>query len=268
VLFCGTLVTQDTLLPRSAFVGTAVDTRYTPVTTAGSAWFSGWIVAASAPRIVVEQWLPPDLVLADAARPCTEHPVLVLLGEHAEGAVHWFGVPTRVGPTYAEALILLPYVKHRDGTWLHLFAARMYATFPPAVWSGNRFYGFAKEHAEIRRDAEHGAAITRDGLPRVDLAVQVAAAWTAGPSFVAPQWTAVDSLTRMPVLGRQQHGRLVESVFRWTYEDARIRPVDLRRLVLALVPESEPVSLHPVPGAAFEVERMRWRLGWPSPGRL
>lgn len=263
----GPSVTQAILPQRSAFVGTAVDARYSAATTAGSAWFSGWILAAAAPRERLARWLPADLALAERAVPRGEHPVVLLFGRHTGGTVHWFGRPTPMGPPYDEALVLIPYVRARGSGWLHLYAAHMYATFPPAVWSGNLFYAYGKEQASVSRDAAVGVVTASDGRRCLEIAVGAPGPWVAGLAFDGPGWAALRDVVTMPVVGRRRSGGLVYSAFRWSWDEARVRPIAIDRLAIDPDPGIEALRLDGPALVGFEIDRMRWRLGWPAPGR-
>src|SRR5262249_44188213 len=128
------------------------------------------------------------------------------------------GIPWPGGPAYHEVGMAIPFVTRRGGHSLHLYMAGMYASYPPAVWAGNLYFGFSKEVAQVHWDGALCVVTLGDGSTvfRADVKANGEAS-TAG-------FERVRGLFRLPVFGRRADGSLACSLFDWDSADALVRP--------------------------------------------
>lgn len=246
-----------TLLEPSSFGGTPHAAPGRREAFVGQSRFDGGVVVGWWPRAQVAALLPAELSLAPRADAADDrHPILVVLGTQADGVVRFAGVAWPGGPDYQEVAIAVPFVTRRDGHALHLYMARMYASYPPAVWAGNVYYGFSKTLASVAWDGTCCAVRARDGGVLLDATVRPHAGDGAGP------FEPVRRLFLLPVLGRRQDRTLTCSRFDWDAREASIRSATAR---LALAPAESRGAAADVPAAAaFSVRGLRWQLTWPG----
>ena len=227
----------------------------------GQSRFHGYITVTTWAREEVARLLPPDLTLAPCAGETAScHPVAFVFGKHVDTVRHFAGVALPGSPAYHELGMAVPFVTRRGGRALHLYMARMYASYPPAVWAGNIYYGFSKELAEVGWYGPIFVVARPAGalLLHVQVGQQV-------PDAAGADFEAVRGLFGLPVLGYRADGALVCSYFDWDVRDAGVRPAH------ASVSLDGPVAsgvaagrVDALPGATFAVDGMRWRLSWPT----
>jgi len=256
---------MDRFLGRSAFAGPAIDAHAASSRFAGQARFSGCIAFTNWPRDEVAALLPPELTLAPNATAPDVHPVMFVFGDQADGALIFAGltVPTQI--TYQELGIVVPFVHHRGGPYLHSYVPRMYSSYFPAVWHGNAHYGFSKELARMRWQGPVFLATAEDGSLLLHAETEAAGDWSPGARCDAPNFDAMRAVVALPVLGRRDDGTYVRSYFGWDFRDATVRPSDSCVSIDAPVLTGlRPRLCHDTASGTFEVRGMTWRLSWPS----
>jgi hypothetical protein len=186
--------------------------------------------------------------------------VAFVFGKHVDTVRHFAGVALPGSPAYNELGMAVPFVTRQDGRALHLYMARMYASYAPAVWAGNIYYGFSKELAEV---GWYGPifVVARPAGPLI-LHAQV----DEGPAAEGDhRFEPVRRLFELPVLGCRVDGALVCSHFDWDVREASVRPAHAYvSLDGTVTPGLTPSRADALPGATFAVEGMRWRLSWPT----
>jgi hypothetical protein len=258
--------------PMSAFFDPASVPRPDPARHAGTPWsgqatFTGRLCVVGQPRDVVAALLPPALVLMpDACADPTQHPLLFAFGEQSDGTLIVGGRPLSLGIRYGEFALLIPFVRHRQAVTPHVFVARMCSAYFPATWHGNAHYGFAKTTARMRTDGPLFVMSDDDDRLLLHAATEARGPWEPATAAAHPNLDAVRRLfAHLPVLGRRTDGSVLCSRFAWDFDDADVRlasgwvSID-GPLVDTLAPRLCPA----VPGGAFEVRGMRWRLSWPG----
>lgn len=231
----------------------------------GLSCFNGWLGTVDWPRPVVEALLPPALRLAEPAGPT--HPVLFLFGEQTAGTVVYGGVPMPLAIDFCEFGLAVPYVRHRDGRYHHLFFPRMCSSYFPAVSDGNVHYGLAKRLAHMTWRAPVFWMTDEDGRLLFHAAIEPSGPFADAAGVDA--FRAVHRLAALPVLGRCAGERLVTSYFDWDARGARARSVRARLAVAdGLVPRLAARESLAGDGRLCEVSGMSWRLSWPLPCRL
>ena len=136
---------MDSFLNKHAFLGPSI-----PVDTAGGSFaaeatFNGCIAFFNWARKEVERLLPPDLELAVNRSAAPDlHPVSLVFGDQTEGAWIVAGRRLPLDFNYQELTLAVPFVKHRQGRYLHTYVPRIYSSNWPAVWDGNVNYGLGK----------------------------------------------------------------------------------------------------------------------------
>lgn len=124
---------SSSLLDPSAFLGEPHDGRRDANAFVGEARFDGCVTVTAWRRADAAALLPPELVLAPRVRDTREaHPVMTLFGTQWDGVMRFAGLAWPSGPPYHEVGVAVPFVTRRDGHALHLYMARMYASYPPA----------------------------------------------------------------------------------------------------------------------------------------
>ena len=247
-------------LDPSAFLARPHATRRGADVFVGQSRFDGHVTIISWPRDDVAHLLPPELALASAAgsTPPARHPVAVVFGTQTDSVIHFARLALPGGPAYHEVGVAIPFVTQREGHASHVYMARMYASYPPAVWAGNVYYGFSKELADVRWDGKRFDVNRRGGARILQAAVEGIAEGDAAHAF-----ETVRTLFRLPVLGRRRDGSLVCSHFDWDVRDAQVRQSDVRLSLDAALDAGAPVRCSHVPGATYALRGMRWRLSWP-----
>ena len=252
---------SSSLLDPSAFLGEPHDGRRDANAFVGEARFDGCVTVTAWRRTDAAALLPPELVLAPRVRDTREaHPVMTLFGTQWDGVMRFAGLAWPSGPPYHEVGVAVPFVTRRDGHALHLYMARMYASYPPAVWAGNAYFGFSKELAQVRWDGAHCVVTRRTGEPLVLAEVE------GGAEAVAPgMFERVRVLFDLPVFGRRGDGSLACSRFDWDAGGALVRPA---HALVCHAPSGDGRevlrSRDAVADATFSVRGIRWRLSWPG----
>jgi hypothetical protein len=229
----------------------------------GLSCFNGWLGTVEWPRATVEALLPPPLCL-DGGAPT--HPVLVLFGEQTGGTVVYGGVPMPLAIDFCEFGIAVPFVRHREGRYHHLFFPRMCSSYFPAVSDGNVHYGLAKRLARMTWRPPFFWMTDENGRLLFHAAVEPTGPF--GDAAGVDAFRTAHRLAELPVLGRCAGERLVTSYFDWSAQGVRARPVRAR-LVWAdgLVPGLGAHESLAGDGRLCEVSGMTWRLSWPLPCR-
>ncbi|MCW5891226.1 MAG: hypothetical protein KIT14_11830 [bacterium] len=248
----------------------AVDGRVLGAAAAGARFvgmscFNGWLATLDWPREVVAGLLPPALRLADAAAPT--HPVLLLFGEQTRSTVVYGGVPMPLAIDFCEFGLAVPFVRHREGRYRHLFFPRMCSSYFPAVADGNLHYGLAKRLAHM--EWRPPIFWMTDEAGRLLFHATVEPTGPFGDAAGVEAFRGAHRLADLPVLGRCAADRLVTSYFDWGARDARARPVRARLSVSGDL-ASGLAARETLAGAdrCCEVSGMTWRLSWPLGCRL
>ena len=148
------------------------------------------------------------------------------------------------------------------------FVPRMYSSFYPATWAGNAHYGLAKEMATMQRQGARVVAATPDGAPLIEAACEPSGDWTAHPADL-PNFGAMRAVFALPILGRRADGSFITSYFGWDFRGARGRPARAAVAIIAnLGPGLGPRNCSTLESGTFEVQRMIWRLSWPTPSKF
>jgi hypothetical protein len=258
----------EPFLDRSAFRGPCVGVEAFRGSFVGQARFNGCIVFCNWPRRDVAKLLPDDLELAAnfSATPHL-HPVAFVFGDQTEGATLYAGLGLRVGISYQEFALAVPFVRHAAGRYLHTYLPRMVSSHFPATWSGNVYYGFPKRMGHMWWQGP--VFLMTDDAGRLLLHAQVESAGAWRPGAGIAELDRVRAVFGLPVLGRLAAGRYVCSYFDWDFAHARVRPIDaLISIDSPFADRLEPGSHPDVASASFRVEGMAWRLSWPGPCRL
>jgi hypothetical protein len=241
--------------------GPAIDAGRARARFAGVARFRGSFACSAARREVVAALLPRGLRLADSpTRACeTTHPVLVAFGEQRDGALLWTGAPFPVGDPYLEVAVLVPFVRHEGGRYLHTFVPAMLSTSAAAVWSGNEHYGFAK-HLGAEQTFPEGAdfAVAIDGEPAFTARFE-----RSRESPAAAVRALAERVGRLPVVGRLAAGDLVTSYFEWDLHGTSATGHPCR---IGSAPPL-PREIATDAASAIDVHSMEWKLSWPMPFR-
>ncbi len=232
----------------------------------GQAIFDGCIAFANWPRKDVERLLPPELRLAAnvSATPAL-HPVVFIFGENTDGATIFAGFTLPLGVDYAEFALAIPFVQHGSRDGLHVYIPRMYSGYFPATWNGNLHYGFGKETATMYWDGPVFVVMSEAGALLLRAAVETAAEWQSANSCAVPNFAAMQAVFSLPVLGRKANGTWVRSHFGWDFSAAQVRPAAACVSIEAPLVKGLPRRrCEAVPGGAFDVRGMVWRLSWPN----
>jgi hypothetical protein len=250
---------------RAAFAEPTLDARAATVPFVSQARLNGCIVLSNWERGEVEKLLPCDLALGTNTSPTPDlHPVAFVFGGLSDGATIFGGVTFFTGIAYQEFAMAIPFVKHRRGAHLHTYIPRMYSSYFPPTWSGNTYYGFAKEIARLGWQGPI-FVITSDGERLLlHASVESAGGWVQGDACDLEDFVEMREMFALPILGRKANGSYVGSHFGWDFADALVRPASACISIDApLVACLTPRRWHAV--GAFEVHGMLWRLSWPFP---
>jgi hypothetical protein len=250
-------------------MGPSIDVQCSGTSFVGQALFRGCIAVTHWKRNEVDSLLPSDLVLASNLSSTPEdHPVVFLFGEQREGTLLYAGVALPTGIGYGEFALAIPFVHHRDGRHLHTFVPRMYSAYPPAVWSGNLYYGFGKEQAQMWWQGPVFLLCSLTGPLLFHAAIeQGLPVARSSQDSSDPDLATLQAIFAMPVLGRRASGSYVCSYFDWDFQQALVhRAESVLSVDASFVHGLTPRTCHG--DATFAVDGMLWKLSWPSPCRL
>jgi len=236
--------------------------RPAPSSVLGVAQFDGVVVVLAPPRERVRAWLPDDL----DPQPVDGwdrrvQPVAILFGEQAQAGTQLAGVRIPLGRSYRELAVAVPLGAAAGGQ-PRTALVRMYADYFPVVWNGRMRYGFGKELADIQRTSSSFVVARPQGGPLCAAVHEPAGPWSAVTP--PPVLHAVRSWLSATLVGRTPTGRCVHSESHWDLEGHRARPVRVSMQAFeALVGDLGPGELVDGASTAFQVEAVRWSLGWP-----
>ena len=225
---------------------------------AAQARFDGCIAFTTWRRVDVERLLPAELTLVGTG---DEHAVAFVFGRQRDAAVLFGGFMLPSVGRYLELCVAVPSVRPRSGGDVHIFISRMYASYFPAVWNGNTYFGFAKESARLDWDGATFAVRDDDDRALVRAETRPTGAWMPARAESHARFAEMRAVFAQPVLGRTHDGRWMRSAFGWDFADALIRPMEARI-------SGPDVGSCRSAGGAFEVREMLWRVGWPSLYRI
>jgi hypothetical protein len=230
----------------------------------GQARFNGCIAFTGWLRPEVEALLPPELQLV-GDRTGDLHPILFMFGEQASGAMLFGGFTLPTGPPYQELAVVIPSVMHRAVPEAHIYVPRMYASYFPAVWSGNVYYGLGKAMARLGWEGSVFVVREGDGAPLLHVEVEAVGHWSPGCAGEPDGLPAMRAVLAHPVLGRTADGSYVSSRWGCDFSEAQVRPSDCRISIDApLLPGLTPRRCRGAVPGAFEVRSMLWKVSWPS----
>jgi hypothetical protein len=141
----------------------------------------------------------------------------------------------------------------------------MYASYFPAVADGNNHYGYTKELCRLGWEGPIYVVSREDGRLILHADTEPAGPWRPAGSTDLPGFDAVQAFASQPMLGRRADGSWIVSAFDWSFDRARIRPVDCSVSVVAPLARGLPPRRYAdVAPGSFEVRDMIWRVSWPS----
>lgn len=222
--------------------------------------FHGNVAVSVWPRATVQALLPPDLVLATrTAGPRDAHPVLFLFGDQRAGAPIYGGVPLRSAVVYQEFAMVVPFVRHRGGRFLHSWLPRMVCSWPLATWTGNVHYGFAKRMGRMGWQGPIYTVADERGALLFHAHVEIEADTAADPEAVV----ALRAALALPLAGVRRDGRFVSAYWDLDFAAARVRRARARIAIDAPFADGLEPGEHAA-RAALGVENAIWRLSWPT----
>jgi hypothetical protein len=260
---------MESVFDRNRFVGPAIDVSRFGGTFAGSSTFTGAVVLTTWRRFEVQSLLPAELEPASTSDGLQLHPVVFIFGRLEDGAWIFGGFTLPVGIEYWEFCCAIPFVKHRDGQYLHTFVPRMYSSSFAAVWDGNARYGLAKKLARMRwHDSVFVLVDERQSL-LLHAAVEPKGSRTRGDVCRVPNFEALREMFRLPILGRKDDGKFVTSYFDWGLDEADVSGADSYLSIDApLFDGVSPRRFHDIRSRSFLLYGMNWKLSWPKSSRL
>lgn len=253
----------------SAFLGTAFGLDGYHGSFVGQASFDGVISVMMHPRNQVAALLPDDLVPAEAASATPElHPVVILFGDQREASLLTGGFPVALGITYQESMLAIPCVRHIHGLQLHTFSAIMHTNHAPARWSGNTYYGYAKQMADLGWSDTSFVVAEPNGGVIAHARIETADVWFSPDKAPGVALRNIRDYFALPILGRKDDGTYVASHFEWRFDDAAVRPVDASLSVERGLAGLQSGVHADAPSGSIQVRRMRWRVSWPFAPRF
>src|SRR5215470_2719046 len=183
---------MDPFLNKHAFFGPSITVDTVGGSFAAEATFNGCIAFFNWPRKEVERLLPPDLELA-VNRSATPdlHPVSLVFGDQTEGAWIVAGRRLPLGFNYQELTLAVPFVRHRQGRYLHTYVPRIYSSYWPVVWAGNVNYGLAKRMGTMGPEGPFFLLRSEDGALLLHAAVEAQGDWITGSRCDLPNFAAM-----------------------------------------------------------------------------
>jgi hypothetical protein len=228
--------------------------------------FNGHITFSNWPRTDVEKLLPPDLELcANISATPDVHPVVFIFGDQKQGAMMFGGFTFSLGVNYQELGMVIPFVRHKRGPYVHTYMARMYSSYAVATWNGNFHYGFSKEMARLWWQGPLYIVTTENDSLLLHASVEAGGKWSAGGSCTLPNFAAMQTIFALPVVGRKSNGAYICSYFGWDFDEALVRPADACVSIDApLVDGLTPRECHDIVSGTVQVRGMLWKLSWPA----
>ena len=259
-----------TFLSRAVFAEPTLDADAATVSFVSQARLNGCIVLCNWKRGEVERLLPAELALGTNTSPTPDlHPVAFVFGDLTDGATLFGGVTFFTGIAYQEFAMAIPFVKHTHCAHLHTYIPRMYSSYFPPTWSGNTYYGFAKEIARLRWHGPIFMITTDDDRLLLHVPVETGGSWLPGGSCQLPNFAAMQEIFALPVVGRKADGTYICSYFSWDFSNALVRPADSCVSIDAPLFEGlTPRRCDDVSSGTFQVQHMLWKLSWPSSCRF
>jgi hypothetical protein len=250
-----------------SFAGTWIGASRAGATFVGEAYFDGLVVPTVWSREAAAEVLPAGWHLAtNVSAERDAHPIVFMLGRQHRTAIMFGGATLPIPADYDEVMIAVPFVRHEASRLLHTFVPRMYAGDPWAIWSGNAYFGFAKRHGTIERFTSTLAVTDEAGMLLMHATVFESGTWRPAS---APQCQehviGLSHLSCLPIVGRREDGRDIESYFDWNFDRAYLRPISASlQLDSRLGPGLIPTDRIESSDDGVEVRGLRWRLSWPQ----
>jgi hypothetical protein len=250
------------------FAGSFVP-KPTPATTGGDASYDGNIVFTNLDRALVEAILPPELKLASNSTAPLLHPVVYLYGHPHNTSWIVAGTPILVGPHYQELMLLIPFVQSGGSLW-HTYVVRMYLDDLNAIWIGNTFFAYGKEWGTSQESGTMVTEFDQGGRAKFRTDLQITGPWqtSAQAATSLPNYSAIQTILKIPVVGRRSSGELVCSYFELNDAAATVAALQSTHQFLdPFVPGMSGWvalgSLGNVPNGAVAVRNMNWRIEQP-----
>ena len=248
--------------------------KKTPFDKGGRATYGGTIVFTNLSRKLVEKVLPTDdsLMLATNTVAPDMHPVIYLYGNLENTRWEIDGKVILEGADYHEMMLLVPFVRKRDGTLWHTYVVRMYLDDQIAIDIGNTHYAYAKVWGDLRRLFAHVNVSDSAGTPKFHAYIPSPASWlpSAKAETDLPNYRAIQTILTMPIIGWDGPGKLLCSYFELSYEKALVAASSsthefLSPFVPGMADWVRLGSLSSVVDGAFKVRVVDWRLEHPRP---
>jgi hypothetical protein len=229
------------------------------------ATFHGCIVVAVWPYDRVEALVPEGIELAECESTPNRHPVVFLFGDQREGARYFAGLTFPTGIQYQEFALAVPWVRVAGSETLHTLVLRMVSSHPGARLAGNIYYGFGKQ---MGRMGWHGSIFlmtNEDDRLLFHAQIEPADSWSACAAKAPRCLDLVRAVFALPILGCKADGALITSYFAWTFDQARVRPIDAALSIdHPFAPGLAPGWCYGDPAHSVEVRGMTWQLSWPG----
>jgi hypothetical protein len=228
----------------------------------GEATFSGGLALLSVERQLLAAVLPPAVTLPPAS--ASHHQCLVAFGEHANSTSFFGGLRLPWPVRFRELMVAVPDVRCTRVEGAHLFVQGMACDIWPAVWTGNVYFGFRKEHVTVQWNSDE-FHVSPNGWRSCRASVRC----TSGNDHdrVTARHDALQRIraaVTMPVLGRRTEGTFVRSRFAWDFGSAAVDGASVTFEGGSMFPW---LSGHTRDGSSvsigLRVRGMGWRLSWP-----
>jgi hypothetical protein len=173
-----------------------------------------------------------------------------------------------LGISYQESMLAIPGVRHVHGLQLHTFSAIMHTNHAPSRWSGNSYYGYAKEMADLGWSHTSFVVAEPNGRTIAHARIEADDKWFSADEVPAAALRKIRDYFALPILGRKEDRTYVASHFEWNFDDAAVRPVHTSLSVEGRL-AGLPSGIHSdAPLGSIQVRRMRWRVSWPFDPRF
>jgi len=226
-----------------------------PAAIASQATFAGGLAIIHVARRSLVPHLPPSVALPRDDSPA--YPCVLAFGTQSDGTTFFGGLAMPLGIRYHELMVAVPFVLWNGAAGEYLFITGMICDLGPAVWIGNVYYGFRKRFARMSGGGERFTVDEESHQPGFQ-AVLRPPGKTAGSTL-----NRIRAAVALPVLGCRSDGMFVQSRFDWDFREAAVEAASLSLTVGEHFREL-PLGAHSACHDAYRVDRMRWRLSWPT----
>lgn len=261
---------MELFLGRDAFPGPALEAGAVIDAFMGEARFDGGLVCANWSRDEIAAILPAELTLAANRSTAPDlHPVLFMFGGLRKTSILFGGVAIPTGVAYAELFMVVPYVRHRNGRYLHTYIVRMFSGVPASVFVGNTSYGFAKLLACMRWRESTFIVSSLAGQMLAHAHIGAPLAGKAEIEEAMANLRSTHAALTLPLVGGRADGSLVSSYFEFDFEAGTVEPVDAWiSLDAPIVDGIRPRRVAVAPAGSVRITDVIWRLSWPIQPRF